>query len=394
MVQIKESTQEFRSLAGYLLNKQESILKDWEMLLEDEDQVSQLITLSREKFRNHVPIFIEILSKYFYRENVSPGKIARKHGAQRWEHGFDLRETVKEWSRLHGVLINYVNSAKDAHSLSYETVKEAQKIVTELIHKGIQNSVDEFYKLQNREAEAQVQDLEMALSNKKFQDENLQQTSHDLKGILSSLQIGFSLLKGRDFDERTTDILEEMSIAADSLEQLLNNLLDLFRLEAGQEEVNITSFNAAEMLNGICDSLRPLAEAKNLELKCPGKAEFSIEGDRNKIQRITQNLLINALKYTNEGYVEVGWSSEPNNTWQLKIADSGPGLSSTYTDFLTMESDADPSPADSGEERSGEGIGLLIVRRLCKLLKAVIEIDTAPNEGTTFRILFPRDYTE
>lgn len=363
------------------------------MSMKDDEQASKLMSLSRDKFHNHIPVFIDILCKCLHREHKSPASIAREHGAQRWEHGLDLRETIKEWGRLHQVLINYINLAKDAISLSFDAVEGAQEIVTELIHDGIQNSVDEFYELQNREAEAQMQDLETALSKKEFQGENLQQTSHDLKGILSSMQIGFSLLDGKNFDERTTDILQEMSMAADSLEQLLNNLLDLFRLEAGQEEVNVTSFDAAEMLSEICSSLQPLAEAKKLDLQCAGKTTFSVKGDRNKVRRIAQNLLINALKYTDEGKVEMSWELESEKDWQLIISDTGPGLSSTYADFLTTESEEAPSDPEK-KDPSGEGIGLLIVRRLCKLLDAIIRIDTAPDEGTTFRIIFPLNYSE
>lgn len=382
---------EFYTLAKYLKQHQDGILKKWEEQLYKEEQVTKLVELSREKFHDHVPIFLDLLCERLRNIESSPEDIAKAHGAHRWEHGLDLREVSKEWAKLHEVLAVYIDSAAEARSISYNVQKRAHAIVAKLIHEGIQYSIDEFYQLQDREAQAQMKDLESALSKREFQGENLQQTSHDLKGILFSLQVGFSLLEDKDLDDETRQVLNEMSLAAESLEQFLTNLLDLFRLEAGEEEMNITSFDIATVISEMCDSLRPLAEFKDLNLRCRGDETFQVEGDRGKMQRIIQNLLINALKYTDKGHVDISWELESDDDWRLTISDTGPGLSKTRAASLSTESD-DQKQADSDEESHGEGIGLLIVRRLTKLLNGVIDINTAPEEGTTFKLIFPLEY--
>lgn len=395
MTQIKkEDIQGFQLLANYISRRQDDILKDWETRFEDYEQASKLISLSRKKFHNHVPVFLDIICKHLQSEAESAEYIAKEHGAHRWEHGLDLRETTKEWAELHKVLLTYLEAAQDEISLSEPVLKKAREIIVQLIHEGIQNSVNEFYKLQDREAKAQMRDLEKALSKKQFHDANLQQTSHDLKGMLLSLQIGFSFLKEETYDEKTEEIIKEMSLAADSLEQLLNSLLDLFRLEAGEEKMNITMFNASNLFNDICNSFRPMADSKSLELHCTAVDDFSVQGDRNKIQRIAQNLIINALKYTEEGEIDVRWELISETDWRLTVSDTGPGLEATSADSLTTETDTETEPGRRNYNAHGEGIGLLIVRRLCKLLHAVIKVETTSGEGTTFRIVFPLEYEE
>src|SRR5699024_5020152 len=110
--------------------------------------------------------------------------------------------------------------------------KHAQSILTEHTHQCIISSVIEYNELQKGEAEAQMRDLEQALdSNKSVSHaEDLRQTSHDIKGMVHILRTGFFLLKDKAFDAKPSDTLDQMSMAANNLNTLLSDLLDLFRL--------------------------------------------------------------------------------------------------------------------------------------------------------------------
>ena len=142
--------------------------------------------------------------------------------------------------------------------------------------------------------------------------------------------------------------------------------------------------------------------------------------DRAKVQRIAQNLLLNALKYTERGGVKVMWAPVAGGTisrWQLCVQDTGPGLSDGSVTPMaqalkeaTDEIHDAPGNADTGSvaepaptlkaqsahrpeyKMPGEGIGLSIVKRLCDLLDANIELETEPGKGSTFRITFPLQY--
>jgi K+-sensing histidine kinase KdpD len=138
-----------------------------------------------------------------------------------------------------------------------------------------------------------------------------------------------------------------------------------------------------------------------------------------KVRRLLQNLLRNALKYTEQGGVSVSWGAERENWW-LMVKDTGPGLLSGNGAPLVVGLKAATASARESDEKNaattgvvsqvltpprgaspaepaappqpGEGIGLSIVKRLCELLDASLEVSSSPESGTTFRIVFPRDY--
>lgn len=179
---------------------------------------------------------------------------------------------------------------------------------------------------------------------------------------------------------------------------ILNDLLDLFRLETGREKVAVAEFDAAKVLRELCKSMQPIAQKENLDLTCNGSDTLPVRSDQTKLQRITRNLLLNALKYTKQGYVEVRWKRTSTKQWMLEIRDTGPGLGVTHATSLTMEAEAPETgvrreaPAEESHEeleKHGEGIGLLIVRHLCRLLDAVIQVETELGNGTTFKLTFP-----
>ena len=132
-------------------------------------------------------------------------------------------------------------------------------------------------------------------------------------------------------------------------------------------------------LNGLVDSVRPLADERGLWLEGEGDSSLIVDGDSVKIHRIAQNLLLNALKYTTTGGVRVQWGDAPTvDNWQLTITDTGPGLEWTGQ--------------PEGHVSSGEGIGLMIVRQLCDLLGGQMDVVSEAGVGTRFQLIFPRHY--
>ena len=162
---------------------------------------------------------------------------------------------------------------------------------------------------------------------------------------------------------------------------------------------------------------------RNLFLKYEGPESLPVEGDLLKLQRIIQNLLLNALKATEQGGVVVRWAGDtgqPPRQWTLSVSDSGRGADTGSAGPLrralksatqtaqppNRRTTSEPSaPANSSyadlpraddaapvARPSGEGIGLSIVKRLCEVLGATMELETAPERGTTVRIILPLHY--
>jgi signal transduction histidine kinase len=413
------------ALAKHLASARDAILRDWRSRVEAETESSALTRLSRAEFCDDIPQFLDRLCAVL-RGSTTAGtdRFARYHGAQRWQHGSSLQAVTGEWGLLHEVLMDHIAGAPlQGVELDPPSLHAAYRILAEQIRHGIASSIVEFDKRQCVEAEARMQDLEAACVQHDEKDKqrgrSLHEASHDLRGSLQLVQMLCDLLKTRQTDSQTHGIVVRLCNAAENVNQLMRDLLDLARLEAGREERHIDAFDAAAVLRELCDTMRPMAEAEGLTLATRGDAQLPVRGDALKVRRIAQNLVLNALKYTQAGSVEVGWQQESALRWLFYVRDSGPGLHcSTAAELarsledaatpggaemdaaphlralppLVVQEDAEPAGESAVVERHGEGIGLSIVRQLCELLDAVVEVESAPARGTMFRILIPNDY--
>jgi len=178
------------------------------------------------------------------------------------------------------------------------------------------------------------------------------------------------------------------------------------------------------MLKEFCEPFRTLAAQRNLFFHTDGAEQLLVDGDLVKIQRITQNLVTNAIKATERGGVRLTWGdcgTADRPQWVLCVQDTGSGLDPATAAPLEQalkratdeasevehsaganrptEPELAPAPTlasrsahHSNRDLGGEGIGLSIVKRLCELLDASLELETSTGEGTTFRVVFPRHY--
>jgi signal transduction histidine kinase len=251
------------------------------------------------------------------------------------------------------------------------------------------------------------------------------EAAHDLRGnlgVVVNATAGLNLTAGSG--QVREDFLRILNQNVSSLHSLLEDVTSLARLQAGHERRQVKSFDAAVLLAELCERMQPLVAGRDLQLHGEGPATLAVEGDAVKVQRIAQNLLLNAIKYTSRGDVTVSWGdSRRNDTqrWMLCVQDTGPGLHSAagapmaealeeatdearHVEVFARTGDREHDQpeielvAAAGSDFSpmranrGEGIGLSIVKRLCELLDATIEMESTPGEGTTLRVLFPRQY--
>jgi signal transduction histidine kinase len=350
-------------------------------------------------------------------------KDAAEHGRQRWQQGYDIRETMREWAHLQSVLLRELECyAGDHPKLEPQVMATAREVLTKLCMEGNCESASRFMQMHQAEAASRVRDLEASLSSlQSLENERaslLRESAHDLRGSISVIANTTALLAtpqlaGPERD-RFHSLLQERIRSTGAM---LTDMVELARLEAGQDPLKIEVFDAVERVREYCEVLRPVAAARNLFLKCEGLSSLPVEGDSLKLQRIVQNLLVNALQATQRGGVVVRCSSENGQGtqhWMLSVEDTGPGFTLQAAGALrhalkraTDEAHAvdaqasghvpatvHPAATDSRHSAlpSGEGIGLSIVKRLCDLLGAIVELETAPDHGTTFRITFPSHY--
>ena len=263
---------------------------------------------------------------------------------------------------------------------------------------------------QVRQSGETVTELSVLQEQARVRGELLRTSSHDLRGSLGIIQGATDLLAFADSDAERAQMLDMIQRNVQETTRLITELLDFSRLEAGQQSVQLAIFDAAELLRKLGENVRPLAEKKQLELRVSGDDHLPVEGDALNMLRIAQNLVLNALKYTNEGNVTIRWGSAGPNDWFFSVADSGPGMEQAFVRHLSHEGRSSaltfnhPTAAGTPDSAAlltnkallgpapGEGIGLAIVRQLCDLLGGRLLVDSQLGQGSVFRVELPRRY--
>jgi len=208
--------------------------------------------------------------------------------------------------------------------------------------------------------------------------------SHDLRQPLQAIGIYCSLLK-----KRATGPLEplakSLAAAVDSLSKLVEELLEISRLDAGAIQPRLQQVLLDEMLGQIAQEFTPLAHGKGLEIRVR-RPRLAVESDPVLLARVLRNLLGNAIRYTAKGGVLLA-ARPRGGLVSIEVWDTGPGirqgeLSRVFDEFYRGES-------AKGEAVGGFGLGLSIVRRICNVLGHPLIVTTRPGSGTVFRVETP-----
>jgi len=409
-------------------SRREALLGSWRDAVRADPELTTSTALSRSQFRDHLPAILEgfeqtllVGDQGVLGKAADEGREGSEHGLHRWLQGYALKEVIREWGHLYLLLVSELEEfSRREPAADPAAMSTARYALAILSTEGVTESASEFARMHQAEAASQVRDLETGLENTRRilrdQAAKMRETAHDLRGGLGIVTSAVELLgKPGLAPESREDFARMVQRAVATQAALLTELMDLARLQAGQETRQIAPFDAAAELVGICQNAQPAAIEKGLYLKTEGPDSLPVEGDRVKFGRIVQNLLLNALNYTRHGGVTVRWGPGRDNDprrWMLRIEDTGPGfhagpggplagaLKNATDDSRAVEREAagkapEPeAPADSrpDRQRSGEGIGLSITKRLCELLDAALELESHVDKGTVFRVLFPRRY--
>ncbi|MGC4001545.1 MAG: HAMP domain-containing sensor histidine kinase [Anaeromyxobacter sp.] len=221
----------------------------------------------------------------------------------------------------------------------------------------------------------------------------LARMSHELRTPLASI-LGYAELlqeEARDGAPEALDAdLNRITQAARHLMALVEDLLDLTRIEAQQLTLTFEPFSPAAMAADAAELIRPLAEAGGNQLVLEvERAPERLVSDQRRFKQVLLNLAGNAAKFTRQGTVTVIVERAPRGEvagLALRVKDTGPGMTPEEQRRLFEEFYQAPRARASGK---GTGLGLAISRRLCELLGGTLEVASAPGEGSTFTAWFP-----
>ncbi|MDP4238203.1 MAG: response regulator [Bacteroidota bacterium] len=303
--------------------------------------------------------------------------------------------TYSEQSRQFINNLLYALSARIAGVLSYQKIQVFAKKLefqnTELEAQKIEMTAQSTeLKEQNRELE--MQKIQLGEANR-LKTNFLSNMSHELRTPLNSVIALSGVLNRRLAHKIPADeysYLEVIERNGKNLLALINDILDISRIEAGHEEIEITKFSSNDLVTEIVSMIHPQAELKNIELmQTDNENELFITSDHDKCRHILQNLVGNAVKFTEKGKVEIS-TFRHGNKLEITVKDTGIGIAEKHLSHIFDEF----RQADGGTSRrfGGTGLGLAIAKRYANLLGGTITVQSKLGEGSLFTLSLPLNY--
>ncbi|MBU3913943.1 response regulator, partial [bacterium] len=240
---------------------------------------------------------------------------------------------------------------------------------------------------QNTELERQQKEVEEA---NRLKSEFLSNMSHELRTPLNSIMALSRILARRTKDiisEEESEFLEIIERNGKQLLALINDILDLSKIEAGKVELECQKFSIPSIIDTILSSVGHLAAEKNIAINQQFEVGLpDIESDQSRVHQILQNIIGNAIKFTMRGSVSILVNRQPGNII-IQVKDTGIGISRETLPHIFDEFRQGDGSASRRYE--GTGLGLAIAYKAANLLGGNIKVESALGQGTTFTVLLP-----
>ncbi|MBR6948892.1 MAG: hypothetical protein IKH54_01735 [Bacilli bacterium] len=219
----------------------------------------------------------------------------------------------------------------------------------------------------------------------------LSSMSHELRTPLNAI-VGLSqMIEDESSQDNVKVDAKDILVASQNLLELVDGILDINKLESNNLEVIETKYSPIEVFNDLSNMIKIRIGDKAIDLRCNYSCDLpkTLYGDKDKLRSIINNLLTNAVKYTESGFIDFNVNCTINKdicNLVITIKDTGRGISEDripllFTKFNRLESDKD-------SDISGTGLGLAITKSLVDLLDGKIVVNSTPNVGTTFIVTF------
>lgn len=293
-----------------------------------------------------------------------------------------LHERIRKLERINEVLIGRLDRQDEARGSAYATFQAAMALEREI-------------KTRNRELESALSNLSVrnaelaqaraaAVEASRAKNRFLRAASHDLLQPLSAAKLFLASLGDTDLDGAQQDLVGRLGSAFGLVEELMHAVLDIARLDSQRIEFNRKPVSLAVLFDRLNAEFQHVAQGRGLSLRFAPTSAV-VDSDPTFLFRIAQNLLSNALKYTETGGVLVGARPRGTRVW-LEVRDTGIGIAAEdrnriFDEFQRINPD---------QSAPGMGLGLSIVRGACFRLGHPISLLSEPGRGSLFRVGLPR----
>jgi signal transduction histidine kinase len=318
--------------------------------------------------------FLAVLVFYLitHRFILSPIHELREVAIRVTEGDLDVRSTVKTGDEFQHLSDN-LNMMLERLRASQDELRKANKLLDHKLGEMAETNVALY-------------------ESNRVKSEFLANVTHELRTPLTSI-IGFAELlreaPGGEQQGRTIRYAENILISGRILLEIINDLLDLAKIEAGKVELKLESLRVEELCSTLLDFMRPQADKKGLRLTLEAGTELPIViTDRGKLRQVLFNLLSNAIKFTPEGgSVTTRIARERDGMLRLEVADTGPGIAAEHQAIIFEKFRQIDS--STTREHPGTGLGLAIARELTTLLGGRIGVTGETGAGSTFWVELP-----
>lgn len=306
---------------------------------------------------------------------------ARRDPARTWElvvvapNAFHLRNFLALWS----------DPAPDATLwlLEYEAEPRLERLYEQLA--DLNGELVEAQRSLRRERNRLARALERAESAIRSRDDVLAVVSHDLRNPVNTIVMAAGLLETPITDEEKLKHVEIVKRAADRMDRLIADLLDVSAIESGRFRVETEPLSLNELLDEACRMFADEAAERGQRLQCDGtETAVTVDGDRDRLLQVLSNLIGNAIKFTPEGGRVTLMASQTDDTATISVRDSGPGIPPDDLPHIF-----DRFWHGKRAHRSGAGLGLAIAKGIVEAHGGTIRVESEAGEGTLFTFTLP-----
>jgi PAS domain S-box-containing protein len=325
-------------------------------------------------------------------QTITAGKVYRGEIINRKKNGelYTELKTITPVKNARGKITHFISTGKDITE---------QKQAEEELRQAYQ-ALDEAYSRASKtmaELETAKEELQKALAaaheSDRLKSEFLANTSHELRTPLNSIIGSLKLvLEGLcDSPEEEREFLKTALQSSNHLLQIINDIIDISKIEAGKIELNIEPVGLQDIFDEVYLSTHVQAEQKQLKftIEIQSKEDIYVKADPQKLKQILLNLVGNSIKFTERGEIKVIASAEVHaNTAEIQVIDTGVGVPPEKQDMVFKKFvQADGS---TSRKYGGTGLGLSITKNLVELIGGTIELISAgEGKGTTVKLTFP-----
>ncbi len=387
-------------ISQVLADNIDTIMEQWIEEVRKERRIESSVNLSDTALGDSLPQLLKSIAAVLEHSQKDFKKIASgslEHGHLRARQGYEADEIAQEYGLLRRIIFSVL--APYCLKGSPEEIIQIFVQINTVLDEAISLCFKTY--IQDRLQELEQIQSQLTLTNQELtrlfeaSKDNFSHLAHELKTPLTAV-IGYSelllrLQRNTNAEQGSLNIrsIERVLQGGRHLLRIVNDSLELSRYEAAQIKLNLELVDVRSVITTVSEMIEPLAQAENLQLKidCEG-APSKVLTDFFRLQQILTNLVSNAVRYTEEGFIQISCNTLPGEKWCLAVTDTGIGI--TPEDEKRIFEPYSQAFFNQGRRKhEGTGLGLAIVLRLVKLLQGEIQLVSEVGVGSTFTVTFP-----